>query len=77
MDWRAQPVQIGRGLNRASVPKVPAEAAEQGRPRQVMKAHLCNSPASSNVPVHLKSPIFNALGKWLLKGASRKPSYNI
>lgn len=42
-----------------------------------MKANLCNSPASPNVPLCLKSPIFSALGKWLLKGASREPFYNI
>lgn len=62
-------MQIGKGLNRALDPKVLGEATKQGRLRQVMKANLCNSPAFPNVPLSLKSPIFNALGKWLLKGA--------
>ena len=77
MDQKAQLVETGKGLNRASVPKGPGEAEEQGTLRQVMKAHLHSSPASPDVPFSLTSPIFNALGMWLLKGASGEPFCNI
>lgn len=70
-------METGEGLNRASVPEGHREAAKQGRPKQVMKANLCNSPASPDVPLCLKSPIFRALGKWLLKGAGGEPFRNV
>lgn len=59
---------MGKGLNRASVPKVPGEAAKQGRWMQVMKASLCKSPAPPNVLLILESyfqcPREMVAGRW-------------